>query len=607
MTFLAISFLAGVLTVLAPCILPLLPVVIGSSVSGRSKATPYIIVASLGASIMLFTFLLKASTAFIDIPQSFWTYISGGILFFFGLTLVFPNLWSHVPGIGKLSIGSNKLLGKGHQQGSFWGDVVVGAALGPVFSTCSPTYFVILASVLPASFLLGTAYLLAYVFGLALILLLIALLGEKFVGKLVNFADPNSTFKFWIGVVFVVLGIMIMTGFEKKVETAILDSGYFDVTEIESKLLDTHDMIMEKQDIEQDEVVAAKNESAYETITLAGGCFWCIEGYLQNVEGVIEAVSGYAGGDAESAKYLEVSKGKTKHREAVQVTYDPSVISTAELLNKFWASFDPTDAEGQFADRGFQYTTAIYYHTDEQQSTAEASKRALSESGLLEGEVATEVLPFTTFFPAEEYHQDYFEKSSDHYEQYKKASGRSGFVEDTWARDAAKAYFEEQTEMAEEVAATSPKPRGDYNYTDEEIAELLENLDPLAYHVVAESGTEQPFNNAYWDNKADGIYVDKVTGKPLFSSTHKYDSGTGWPSFWRTIDDDSVTLHEDNSIGTTRTEVRSDAGHVGHVFDDGPEEEGGRRFCTNSASLLFVPKEEMQEKGYEEYLHFFEG
>lgn len=148
--------------------------------------------------------------------------------------------------------------------------------------------------------------------------------------------------------------------------------------------------------------------------------------------------------------------------------------------------------------------------------------------------------------------------------------------------------------------------KGDYKYTDEEIAEMLKNLDPLAYHVVAENGTESPFNNKYWDNKAEGIYVDVVTKKPLFSSTHKYDSGTGWPSFWRTIDDDSVTLHEDNSLSTTRTEVRSDAGHVGHVFDDGPVEEGGRRFCTNSASLLFVPKEQMKAQGYEKYLYLFE-
>lgn len=238
MTLLVISFIAGVLTVLAPCILPLLPVVIGSSASGRSKATPYIVVGSLAVSIILFTYLLKASTLFIDIPQSFWAYISGGILVLFGMTLVFPGLWEKLPVVGKLSVGSNKVLGAGHQKKSFWGDVMVGAALGPVFSTCSPTYFVILASVLPASFLLGTAYLLAYVLGLSLVLLLIALLGEKFASKLAGFSDPNGKFKKVLGGLFVVLGLLIVFGIEKQIEAALLDSGYFDITKIEYRLLE---------------------------------------------------------------------------------------------------------------------------------------------------------------------------------------------------------------------------------------------------------------------------------------------------------------------------------------------------------------------------------
>jgi cytochrome c-type biogenesis protein len=238
MTFLAIAFIAGVLTVLAPCILPLLPVVIGSSATGRSKATPYIVVASLGASIILFTFLLKASTAFISIPQSFWTYLSGGILVFFGVTLLFPKVWESIPGLSNATIRSNKLLGSGHKKKSFWGDVLIGAALGPVFSTCSPTYFVILASVLPASFALGTVYLLAYVLGLSLILLLIALLGERFASKLTSLSDPKGTFKRFLGLVFVVLGVLIILGLDKALETKLLDSGYFDVTKIEQKLLE---------------------------------------------------------------------------------------------------------------------------------------------------------------------------------------------------------------------------------------------------------------------------------------------------------------------------------------------------------------------------------
>ena len=238
MTFLAISFIAGVLTVLAPCILPLLPVVIGSSASGRSKATPYTVVISLGISIILFTFILKASTAFIMVPPQVWTYTSGGILFLFGLTLFFPQLWNKIPGMAKLSIGSNKILGAGHQKKGMMGDIIVGAALGPVFSTCSPTYFVILASVLPASFFLGTIYLLSYTFGLTLILLFIGLLGDRFAARLSGFSDPKSKFKRGLGLLFIFLGILIMSGYEKKLETAILDSGYLDITKIEQKLLE---------------------------------------------------------------------------------------------------------------------------------------------------------------------------------------------------------------------------------------------------------------------------------------------------------------------------------------------------------------------------------
>jgi cytochrome c biogenesis protein CcdA len=195
------------------------------------------VVASLGASIILFTFLLKVSTAFITVPQEFWKYLSGGIIIFFGITLLLPRVWESVPGLSKLTIRSNKLLGSGHQKKSVWGDVVVGAALGPVFSTCSPTYFVILASVLPASFLLGTLYLLAYVFGLSLVLLLIALLGERFASQLSGFSDPRGWLKRSLGILFVLVGLMIILGLDKQLQTSILDKGFFDVTKIEQNLL----------------------------------------------------------------------------------------------------------------------------------------------------------------------------------------------------------------------------------------------------------------------------------------------------------------------------------------------------------------------------------
>lgn len=225
------------LTVLAPCILPLLPVVVGSAATGRSTLTPYVVVGSLGMSVIVFTFLLKASTVLIQVPPEVWTYLSGGILTFFGLTLLFPTLWERAPGLALLSARSNKLVGSGYQKKSLWGDVLVGAALGPVFSTCSPTYFVILASVLPASLLLGTTYILAYVLGLSLVLLLLGLLGERLAARLSGFADPRGWFKRVIGLLFIVLGLMIALGYEKKLEIAILESGYFDATRIEQSLL----------------------------------------------------------------------------------------------------------------------------------------------------------------------------------------------------------------------------------------------------------------------------------------------------------------------------------------------------------------------------------
>ncbi len=227
-TFLAVSILAGGLTILAPCILPLIPVVIGSSAGARSKWTPYIVIGSLSFSILIFTFLLKASTIFIDIPTFVWSYISGVILVTFGLILLFPKIWNCIPFINKISIGSNKIVGSGHQKKNFWGDVTVGAALGPVFSSCSPTYFVILAAVLPESFIVGTIYLLGYIAGLAAILLLIAILGQRVLSNLINLSDERSWFKKGLGVLFILLGLMICFGYDKKFETYLLDTGLLD-------------------------------------------------------------------------------------------------------------------------------------------------------------------------------------------------------------------------------------------------------------------------------------------------------------------------------------------------------------------------------------------
>lgn len=594
MLFFGISVLAGILTILAPCILPLLPVIIGASEGDERRISrrAIVVIASLAASVVVFTLLLKATTLFIALPQAFWSVLSGSILILVGAATLFPSLWARVPFVQAASTFGNRAIATGHQKRSHAGDMLIGLALGPVFTTCSPTYLFIIATVLPATFISGLAYLLGFTFGLMLALLSVAYFGQRLASGLIARTHATERLKQVFGVLIILVGISILTGFDKKIETFILDSGYGATIDFENLLIERFAPGMPSA------------SGSYETITLAGGCFWCTEAYFQEEEGVIDAVSGYAGGDAATASYLAVASGATRHREAVRITYDPRIISTEEVLDTYWSHIDPTDTDGQFADTGFQYTTAIFYENEAQRQVALDSKARLEESTLFDAPIATEIIPKTTFFRAEEYHQDYYQKAADHYERYKKASGRAGFVEETWARDAALEFLKSEQTRAQDTSAVTR--RDDYDYTDEEIVELLKNLDPLAYHVVAESGTESPFNNAYWNNKADGIYVDIVTGKPLFSSTHKYDSGTGWPSFWRTIDDDSVTMHEDRSLSIARTEIRSDAGHVGHVFKDGPVAEGGRRFCTNSASLKFVPKEDMEKEGYAVYLYLFE-
>lgn len=602
MIFFAISVLAGVFTVLAPCILPLLPVVIGASEEGQTGVSKraLTVIGALSLSVIAFTLLLKASTLLIDIPTVFWSWFSGVVLVLVGMAIVWPTLWAKVPLVNKLSLVSNKAVGSGYQKKNYKGDILIGFALGPVFTTCSPTYLFIIATVLPAAFLPGVIYLLGFTIGLATSLLLIAYFGQRIVNTVTAHMQTAGMVKKVFGVLIILVGVAVFSGYDKKIETFILDSGYGATIEFENGLIER----FAPKDTSVQEMKQTATNQGYETITLAGGCFWCTEAYFQEAPGVIAAVSGYAGGDEATANYGAVSNGTTGHREAVRVTFDPTIISTEEILDIYWSHIDPTDTDGQFADTGSQYTTAVYYHTKEQADLAMDSKQRLEDSGVFTAPIATEILPISTFFEAEEYHQDYYKKAAGHYERYKKASGRAGFVEETWAKDAALQFL--QSEQSKSDGEAVSRKTDEYNYTDEEIAELLKNLDPLAYHVVAESGTESPFNNAYWDNKADGIYVDIVTGKPLFSSTHKYDSGTGWPSFWRTIDDDSVTMHEDNSLFSTRTEIKSEGGHVGHVFDDGPKEEGGRRFCTNSASLRFVPKETMATEGYEAFLYLFE-
>jgi len=315
----------------------------------------------------------------------------------------------------------------------------------------------------------------------------------------------------------------------------------------------------------------------FSEIWLAGGCFWGVEAFMKHVPGVVQTEVGYANGKTENPTYEEVCHNNTGHAETVYIKYNPHRISLKKLLDYFFQIIDPTLLNRQGHDVGTQYRTGIYYKNL-------ADKRIIEEyinnkQKEYSSKIRTEVLPLENFYKAEEYHQDYLDKNPNGY---------------------CHIDFELINNLKKQAQVKVDKKK--YSKAENEVLKKI--LSHEQYQVTQNKATEAPYENEYWDNRKKGIYVDIVTGEPLFVSTDKFDSGCGWPSFTRPIDDDVIEYHEDNSYGMSRTEVTSRVGgsHLGHVFDDGPKEEGGLRYCINSAALKFIPLEEMEEKGYGEFI-----
>ena len=314
------------------------------------------------------------------------------------------------------------------------------------------------------------------------------------------------------------------------------------------------------------------NDADVKTIYLAGGCFWGLEAYMQKLNGVEDAISGYANGKTKNPSYYDLKT--SGHAETVKVIYNPEILNLNDILAHYLRVVNPVSVNKQGNDIGTQYRTGIYY-TDEADKITIDNVLA-KEQTKHDRPIAIEIEPLKHFYEAEEYHQDYLEKNPG-------------------------GYCHIDLSLADKPLDKDDDPVIDPSkYEKPSDEELKETLTDLQYDVTQNSATERAFTHEYHNNFKRGIYVDITTKEPLFSSTDKFESGCGWPSFSKPISKDVVNYSEDNSHFMHRTEVRSRSGnaHLGHVFNDGPKKLGGQRYCINGASLLFIPYEEMDEKGY---------